>query len=129
MQGKGWTVLRPGEIEEKAPSWRPDDTRRIVEVPLYADLKSSRCHVWRYPPGMQGRLHMHKEQEEVFVCLEGTFTLLLGDEGERVELPPQSVCVLLPLTPIRILNETDADAVFFIYGAPPVQADGVILAD
>ena len=126
--GKGYTVLEAGKHEFQPPSWRgPDDPRRILEIPLHAELAHSRAHLWRYAPGVKGRRHLHQQQEEVFVVLEGTMTMLLGEDKERVELPPQSVVVLSPGTPIHLMNESDRDAVLFIYGAPPVSGDGVIL--
>jgi mannose-6-phosphate isomerase-like protein (cupin superfamily) len=126
--GKGYTVLKAGEQEFQPPSWRgPEDPRRILELPLHAEMQHSRAHIWRYPHGVKGRRHLHQQQEEVFVVLEGTMTMLLGEERERVELPPQSVVVLSPGTPIHLMNESGKDAVLFIYGAPPVMGDGVIL--
>ena len=56
-----------------------------------ARLKESRARVFRYPPGTRGRRHQNQQQEEVFVVLEGTLTMLLGDEPERVDLPPKFV--------------------------------------
>ena len=35
-------------------------------------------------PGQRGRIHRHQRQEEVYLVLEGTLTLLV--EGERTEL-------------------------------------------
>ena len=45
-------------------------------------------------PGQRGRIHRHREQEEVYLVLRGTLTLLVeGDEhelveGELVRVPP-----------------------------------------
>ena len=38
------------------------------------------------PPGSRGRRHLERAQEEVFVVLDGTLTMLLGDPPERVDL-------------------------------------------
>ncbi len=51
-------------------------------------LQQSRARVWRYPPHTTGRRHQDHAQEEVFVVLSGTLTMLLGDEPERVDLGP-----------------------------------------
>ena len=129
-KGKGWTALTPDEHVYAAPSWRPDEPhRRLFELPAHSQLAHSRAHVWRFPAGAKGRRHLHTQQEEVFVVLDGTFTMELGEERERVVLPARSVVVLTPNTPIQIFNETDADAVAFMYGVPPVTGDGVILED
>jgi hypothetical protein len=57
----------------------------------------------------------------VFVVLSGTLTMLLGDPPERVELPPESIVAVAPGTPLQVRNDSDEEAVVFIYGAPPVQ--------
>ena len=46
-----------------------------------------RANIWRLPAGARGGRHIEHAQEEMFVVLEGTATLLLGDPPERVELP------------------------------------------
>jgi mannose-6-phosphate isomerase-like protein (cupin superfamily) len=86
--------------------------------------------VWRYPPGARGRRHADKAQEEVFVVLRGTLTMLLGDPAERVEgLGPESVVAVEPGTPLQLRNETDEELVLFIYGAPPEQAGADFFPD
>jgi glyoxylate utilization-related uncharacterized protein len=114
----GYTVLTPGEQSFAAPSWRPDDARAIVEVPLAAKLEHSRCHLWRYPARAKGRRHFQTVQEEVFLVVEGEIVMKLGDERSEHTLPERSIVVLEPRTQIHIRNDTDADAVFFAYGAP-----------
>ncbi len=118
-----YTVIRPDDQVFKKPSWRPDDpARTIVELPELAELQHSRGHLWRYPPGASGHRHRQVVQEEVFVVLEGTFTIELGDHPvETFELPPRSLVVVGPGTPILLQNRSNVDALAFIYGAP---ADG-----
>lgn len=114
-----YVVLTPDVQAFARPSWRPeDDPREIVELPLHAAMQHSRGHLWRYPPGVKGRRHRQTVQEEVFVVLEGTLTMVLGEAGERVELPPRSIVFLEPMTPVHVLNESDGDVLFFAYGAP-----------
>ena len=127
-KGKGWTALTPNEQVWAHPSWRPEEkVRTIVELPQQTQLAHTRGHLWRYPAGVKGRKHLHTQQEEVFVVIEGTFTLTLGDEEETVELPPTSVVVLSPNTKVLVENRSAGDSVMFVYGSPAVQGDGVIL--
>jgi mannose-6-phosphate isomerase-like protein (cupin superfamily) len=117
----GYSVLRPGDpgYEFKAPSWRPEEpSRRIVELPLHARMQHSRAHLWRYPAGAQGRFHKPLVQEEVFFVAQGTMTIELGEERERFELPPHSMVVVEPGTPLKLSNESGGDVLLFIYGAP-----------
>ena len=84
----GYTVLRPEDQSFEVPSWRPEEpVRRLVEIPLHANMQHSRAHLWKYPAGAAGRRHKPVVQEEIFFVHQGTFTMLLGDESERFELP------------------------------------------
>ena len=108
--------------ERAAPPGREDQTPRLAsDVTTHAALQHSRARLWRYPPGSRGRRHADAVQEEVFVVLSGTLTMLLGEPPERVELPPQSVVAVEPRTPLQIRNDGDVELVVFIYGAPPLQ--------
>ena len=114
-----FTILRPDEQEFNPPSWRPDEpVRRIVELPLHANLQHSRAHLWRYPAGASGRLHIEHNQEEVFVVVEGNPAVMLGDPPERHGAPRGTLVVVEPGTPLKWFNDSDADALIFAYGAP-----------
>jgi mannose-6-phosphate isomerase-like protein (cupin superfamily) len=97
--------------------------RSLVELRLYAHLRHSQANLWRYPPGAHGRRHREPVQEEVFCVVEGTLTMLLGDPPERFELPPRSLAVVEPGTPLQLRNESDSDVLVFAYGAPQQPAD------
>jgi mannose-6-phosphate isomerase-like protein (cupin superfamily) len=115
----GFTVVSGDSLEFGHPSWRPEDTvRHIVEVNRLAPLASSRANLWRYPPGASGRRHIQLVQEEIFVVLEGRLTMLLGEDDERHELGPRSIVVVEPMTPLKVVNESKDDVLFFAYGAP-----------
>jgi mannose-6-phosphate isomerase-like protein (cupin superfamily) len=68
-------------------------------------------------------------QEEVFVVVSGTLTMLLGDAPERVDLGPGGVVAVEPMTPLQMRNETDEELVVFVYGAPPFQEGADMLDD
>jgi mannose-6-phosphate isomerase-like protein (cupin superfamily) len=103
--------------------------RFMADVTPAAALGHSRARLWRLPPGARGVRHREGTQEEVFVVLDGTLTLLLGDPPERFDLPPQSVASVEPGTAVQMRNESDADVVAFVYGAPPVAGQAEYLDD
>jgi mannose-6-phosphate isomerase-like protein (cupin superfamily) len=124
-------VVRAEEIEfaERPPN-PGEEPRRAGDITTSAALKQSRARVWRYPPHTRGRRHQDHAQEEVFVVISGTLTMLLGEPPERVEgLGPESVVAVEPMTPLQVRNETDEELVLFIYGAPPEQAGADLLPD
>jgi len=114
---------------EDRPNVEGEAARRAADITNAAQLQQSRARVWRYPPHTRGRRHADHAQEEVFVVVSGTLTMLLGDAPERFDLPPTSVVAVEPMTPLQVRNETDAELVLFIYGAPPEQAGADFLDD
>lgn len=116
------------EWEERPP--KPGEAARLAaDITTQAELQQSRARVWRYPPHTTGRRHRDHVQEEVFVVISGTLTMLLGDDPERVDLGPGSVVAVDPMTPLQMRNETDEELVCFVYGAPPLQEGADFLDD
>ena len=129
----GYHVVQAGEHDWEGrpnPEGREDQARRTAsDLTTVAALKESRARLWRYPPGTRGRRHADLAQEEVFVVVSGTLTMLLGEPPERVELPAESVVAVEPGTPLQLRNDSDGEVVVFIYGAPPVQGGADFFAD
>jgi mannose-6-phosphate isomerase-like protein (cupin superfamily) len=87
-------------------------------------------------PGAGAPLHSHKDVDEIFILLEGTLDLRLGDEQRLVEanhtiaIPagvPHAFVAVGP-TPVRMFtfmprNRAIADATTYYEGAPPAGAD------
>jgi quercetin dioxygenase-like cupin family protein len=112
----GYTVFHPSELE-----WVPrgdDDPRSVAR--LSDALTQSRANLWRYPPGARGRRHADHAQEEVFVVLDGTLTVDLGEPPARHELARGGVLVVEIGTALQLRNVGDEELVLFIYGAPAV---------
>ncbi len=107
--------------EERPPAVEGQAPRQAADVTTAAELKHSRGRVWRYPTGTRGRRHADHAQEEVFVVISGTLTMLLGEPPERVDVGPKSVVAVEPMTPLQVRNEGDEELVLYIYGAPPQQ--------
>jgi mannose-6-phosphate isomerase-like protein (cupin superfamily) len=120
-----YTIFLPGRLE-----WVPrgdDDPRTVAR--LSDALSQSRANVWRYPPGTRGKRHAHHGQEEVFVVLEGTLTIDLGDPPERHEVGRGGLVVVEPGTVVQLRNAGAEVLVLFIYGAPPVTGQAEFFAD
>jgi len=125
----GFRVIRPEDaVWEDRPN-QVGELRQAADVTAAGELTQSRARIWRYPPHTRGRRHADQGQEEVFVVLEGTLTMLLGDPPERVDLPPQSVVTVSTGTALQMRNEGDEEVVVFAYGAPPVTGKAEFLDD
>ena len=122
----GFTIFRADERNWSTPSGG-DQTRGVLR--LSEAMTQMRANVWRLPPGSKGRRHAERVQEELFVVLDGTATLALGDPAERVELLAGSVALVEPGTALQVRNESDAEVTILIVGAPPVSGEADYLPD
>ncbi len=121
----GYAIFRQSELE-----WVPrsDESGRTV-AQLSDSLEQSRANLWRYPPGAKGRRHADSAQEEVFVVVDGTLTVDLGEPPERHVLERGSVLAVEPGTALQLRNSGEDELVLFIYGAPPVRGTPAFFDD
>jgi len=85
--------------------------------------ESVRTRVWYLSPGDSLVYHRHREQEELYVCLQGPGQLHV--DGERVRVPENGVVRVPPATPRQLYNDTDREHSWLVVGAPAVERDGV----
>jgi mannose-6-phosphate isomerase-like protein (cupin superfamily) len=120
-----YTIFHAGELD-----WQPhreNDPR--LRVGLSNVMTRSRANLYRYPAGAVGRRHIDPIQEEVFVVLEGTLTIHMGEDGavEEHELAQGSVLVVQPGTALQLSNRHEAELRLFIIGAPPERGETAFL--
>jgi mannose-6-phosphate isomerase-like protein (cupin superfamily) len=121
----GYTVFHAAELE-----WAPrgDESGRAI-ARLSDALTQSRANIWRYPPGARGKRHADQAQEEVFVVLDGTLTVDLGEPPERHVVERGGIVVVETGTPLQLRNAGDEELALFIYGAPPVTGQEEFFPD
>jgi mannose-6-phosphate isomerase-like protein (cupin superfamily) len=120
-----FTIFHADELE-----WQPRGEGDPRSVAALSDaMTRSRANLFRYPPGSVGRRHIDPIQEEVFVVLDGTLTVHLGegDEPERHELAKGSVLIVQPGTALQLSNRHDDELRLFIVGAPPERGEATFL--
>ena len=110
------------EWEEREPI-HGQPARSQASITDAAKLEESRARMWRYPAHTRGRRHLDPDQEEVFVPLRGTLTMLLGEPPQRVDVEPGGLVAVHPGTAMQARNETDEEILFFAYGSPPVTGN------
>jgi mannose-6-phosphate isomerase-like protein (cupin superfamily) len=126
----GYDVVHNEDLSwEERPGHEGQAPRRTASITDAAKMEESRARMWRYPPNVRGRRHLDLEQEEVFVPVRGTLTMLLGEPPERVDVEPGGVIVVHVGTPMQARNETDEEITFFAYGAPPKHGNAQFLED
>ena len=121
----GYTVFHADEFDWQPR--RPGDPRLAAK--LSGALTQARANLFRYPPGAVGRRHIDPVQEEVFVVLDGTLTIHMGEDGavEEHELAQGSVLVVQPGTALQLSNRHEAELRLFIVGAPPERGETTFL--
>ena len=117
------------EWEERPPAHEGQGTRHQASVTDAAKLAESRGRMWRYPARSRGRRHIDPVQEEIFIPLRGTLTMLLDDPPRRVDVEPGGVIAVHQNTPMQVRNETDEEILFYAYGAPPVAGNAEFIDD
>jgi mannose-6-phosphate isomerase-like protein (cupin superfamily) len=116
-------------VWEERPGHEGQAPRSAASVTDPANMTESRARMWRYPPHTRGRRHLDPDQEEVFVPLKGTLTMLLGEPYERVDVEPGGVVVVHQGTPLQMRNETDEEILVLAYGAPTEHGNAEFLED
>lgn len=112
------SLLRAGEAH-----WRESNQMQVLNTDLAKQLGASGlgARLWRLRPGEASTRHRHRTQEELYVLLEGCGRIRVGDE--LLELGPLDSLLVTPETVRQIFNDTDAEALWLIAGAPPEPAN------
>jgi quercetin dioxygenase-like cupin family protein len=126
----GHRAILPDDLDWITRPHAPGEpARHAAELSARAGFAHTRANVWRYDPGARGRRHRHPTQEETFVVLAGTLTMLLGEPPERVSVPTGGLLHVDAGTALQTLNDADVDLVVYVYGYPPEDEHAELLDD
>jgi quercetin dioxygenase-like cupin family protein len=109
--------------------WRPSNQMGVLNTDLAKQLDATTlgARLWRLAAGQASTRHRHAEQAELYVLLEGTGRIRVGDELHSLE--PLSALLVEPDTVRQVFNDTDADALWLVVGAPPEAANTLQMTD
>lgn len=88
--------------------------------PLKHDLKLTAVGISlsRMEPGVgYPFFHAHEEQEEIYICLKGTGTILVGDD--EITMKSGDILRVSPDVPRALGNRTKEPCTFLLLGALP----------
>jgi quercetin dioxygenase-like cupin family protein len=104
--------------------WRPSNQMGVQNTDLARQLeaRSLAARLWRLAPGQASTRHRHDGQEELYVLLEGTGRMRVGDD-EALTLAPLSAVLVEPAAVRQLFNDTAEDALWLVVGAPPEAAN------
>lgn len=103
--------------------WRPSNQMGIENTDLGGQLEARQlgARLWRLKPGQASTRHRHFEQEELYLLLEGSGRIRI--DGDLLTLEPLDTVLVEPDSTRQIFNDTDADQLWFVAGAPPEAAN------
>ena len=103
--------------------WRPSNQMQVLNTDLAKQLGAETlgARLWRLKPGQASTRHRHTKETELYVVLEGTGRIRV--DGDLLTLEPLSALLVEPRTIRQVFNDTDADALWLVVGAPPELAN------
>jgi quercetin dioxygenase-like cupin family protein len=103
--------------------WRPSNQMGVMNTDLAKQLNATTlgARLWRLEPGQASTRHRHIRQDEIYVLLAGRGRVRVG--GELLTLEPLSALYVDSDTVRQVFNDTEADALWLVVGAPPEAAN------
>lgn len=103
--------------------WRPSNQMSVLNTDLGRQLGASSlgARLWRLAPGQASTRHRHRDQEELYVLLEGSGRVRVDDE--LLTLEPMDSLLVSPPALRQLFNDTEADQLWLVVGAPPEAAN------
>jgi quercetin dioxygenase-like cupin family protein len=117
-------LLRAGDA-----FWRESNQMRVLNTDLAKQLEAGSlgARLWRLQPGQASTMHRHFATEELYVVLEGTGRISVDDE--TLELGPLDALLVEPESVRQVFNDTDQDALWLVFGAPPEGANTLEMSE
>ncbi len=103
--------------------WRPSNQMKVLNTDLAKQLGAETlgARLWRLMPGQASTRHRHLRQHELYVVLEGTGRIRV--DQELLTLKPLSAVLIEPGTVRQVFNDTGAEALWLVVGAPAEPAN------
>lgn len=116
-------AMSPQILHAADAFWRPSNQMGVLNTDLGAQLSASTlgARLWRLEPGQASTRHRHFAQTELYVVLEGTGRIRIDDELHT--LAPLSSALVEPECVRQVFNDTGADALWLVVGAPQEGAN------
>ena len=120
----GYRVLPASEAH-----WRPSNQMGVLNTDLGRQLEAETlgARFWRLTPGQASTRHRHRTATELYVVLEGTGRLRVGEE--LLTLEPMSAVLVEPEVLRQPFNDTDAEQLWLVVGAPVEAANTLEMSD
>ena len=110
--------------------WRQSNQMKVLNTDLGKQLETTTlgARLWRLAPGQASTKHRHAVQEELYVLVEGTGRIRIDDD-DPLTLGPLDALVVEPRSVRQLFNDTGADALWLVVGAPPELANTLEMSE
>ena len=109
--------------------WRPSNMLKTLNTDLAKQLGATTlgARLWRLRPGEFSTRHRHRETHELYLVLEGEGRMRIGSDS--LSLPRLSAVLVEPNEVRQLFNDTDADVLWYVVGAPPEPANTLEMSE
>lgn len=109
--------------------WRRSNQMSVFNTDLAKQLEASALatRLWRLEPGQASTRHRHLEQEELYLLLEGSGRVRVDEE--LLTLAPLDTLLVEPGSLRQLFNDTEADQLWLVAGAPPELANTLEMSE
>ena len=109
--------------------WRPSNQMGVLNTDFAKQLgiETLGARLWRLQPGQASTKHRHIETTELYLLLEGTGRLRIGDEV--LTLGPMDAVAVDSDTVRQPFNDTDSDQLWLVVGAPNEAANTLEMSE
>ncbi len=103
--------------------WRRSNQMGVLNTDLAKQLEADTlgARLWRIEPGQASTRHRHFETAEIYLLLEGAGRLRV--DGDLLTLNPMDAVLVEPESVRQPFNDTDADQLWLVVGAPNEAAN------
>jgi len=109
--------------------WRPSNQMGIANTNLAAQLEAQLvgARLWRLAPGQASTRHRYREQEEIYVLLEGTGRMRVDDD--LLTIGRLDAVLVEPGSVRQVFNDTEDEQLWLVLGAPPEPANTLEMSE
>jgi uncharacterized cupin superfamily protein len=109
--------------------WRRSNQMGVLNTDLAKQLEAGSIgtRLWRIEPGQASTKHRHRATEELYLLLEGEGRMRVDDVALALE--PLDAVLVEPTSTRQLFNDTKADQLWLVSGAPAELANTLEMSD
>ena len=109
--------------------WRRSNQMKVLNTDLAKQLGAETlgARMWRLEPGQASTKHRHPDQVELYILLEGRGQIRIEDDV--LTFAPYDSILVRPECVRQVFNDTGADALWLVVGAPPESANTLEMSE